>query len=82
MLSVLALFGQMHVSFMGLHGLIGFLVGLIVFIVVGVILWKILAIVLPKLGLGADWVTVIMLLVGLILFLFFLQVVGIWVWAS
>ena len=82
MLSALALFGQMRVAFMGLHGLVGFLIGLIVFIVIAVVLWKILAIVLPKLGLGADWVTVIMLLVGLILFLIFLQVIGIWVWAS
>lgn len=82
MTSVLAMLGQARIAFMGAHGLVGFLVALIVFIIIAVILWKVAAIVLPKLGLGGDWVTVIMLLLGLILFLIFLDVVGIWVWAQ
>jgi hypothetical protein len=79
MLATLLLQGR--VAFFGVQGLIGFLIGLIVFIVIAVILMKILGLVLPKLGVDPTWTQVIYLICCLILFLIFLQVVGIWIWA-
>jgi hypothetical protein len=71
-----------HIGFFGLHGLIGFLVGLIVFIIIGVILWRILVLLLSKVPIDGTWQTIILLILALIFVLIFLQTVGIWTWAS
>jgi hypothetical protein len=69
-----------RVGFLGMRGPVGFLIGLLVFIVVAVIAWRILKILLPKTGLEVGWQQVITLLVWLGLFFLFLNMVGIWVW--
>jgi len=79
---MLATFAQLHVGFAGVHGLIGFLIGLIVFIIVAVVLWKIFEILLAKFPIDPSWKTIIYLLAALIMLLVFLQVVGIWTWAN
>jgi len=71
-------YGNGHYGFFGISGLIGILIGIIIFIVIAVVLWKILEIILPKLGLDAGWLQVIKLCCILILFLFFLHFVGIY----
>lgn len=70
----------LSIGFVGLHGLIGFLVGLVVFIIIGLIVWKIAMILLKKAQLDADWTMVIVLILELIVFLIFLDLVGIWPW--
>jgi hypothetical protein len=65
-------------GFFGISGLFGFLIGLICLIVVCVILWKILEIILPKLGLDAGWLQVIKLLCILLIFLIFLHFFGVY----
>lgn len=73
---------QAHVHFFGLSGLIGFLIGLIVFILVGVILWKIFTLLLAMVPIDGNWKTIIFLILALIFVLVFLQTTGVWVWAS
>lgn len=71
-------FAQLHhIGFLGVDGLVGVLIGLIIFIIIAVILWRVLMLVLPKLGLDATWCQVISLLCGLLLFLSFLHFCGI-----
>ncbi len=68
--------GHDHYGFFGINGLFGILIGIIIFIVVAVILWKIMEIVLPKLGVDGGWMQVIKLLIILFLFLAFMHFVG------
>lgn len=79
---MLTLLAQAHVHFFGLSGLIGFLIGLIVFILVGVILWKIFTLLLAMVPVGESWKTIILLILALIFVLVFLQTVGIWTWVA
>ena len=61
MLASLALqtLGVHRYGFLGIDGLFGVFIGLICLIVLVAICWKILTLVLPKLGVDATWVQVI-----------------------
>ena len=48
-----------HYGFFGIQGVFGIFIGLIFLIIVAGICWKILTLVLPKLGVDATWVQVI-----------------------
>jgi hypothetical protein len=68
---------ESHIHFFGLNGLIGALVGLLIFIVIAVLLFRIITALMPALGLGAPWNSVIYWILVLILFLIFLGFMGI-----
>ena len=70
--------GLHHYGFFGIEGLAGIIIGIIIFIVVVAILWRIMEIMLPKLGLDAGWFQVIKLLLILLLFIVFLHFVGLY----
>jgi len=76
--TLLQVYGATRYGFFGIGGLVGILIGLIIFIIVAVVLWKILEIMLPKLGLDASWMQVIRLLCLLILFLILLHFIGLY----
>lgn len=76
LLTSLLQLGVRHYGFFGIDGLFGIVIGLIILIVVCVILWKIMEIVLPKLGVDGGWQQVIKLLLILVIFLAFCHFFG------
>ena len=71
MIQALALVG--HVGFFGQTGLLWALLGFIVFCVVVAILFKIVKLALPALGVGEPWGSIIYWLMVLVLFIAFIN---------
>jgi hypothetical protein len=65
-----------HYGFLGMEGFVGIIVGVIILIVLCVILFKIFALLAPKLGLDASWQAIIYWLLVLLVFVLFLHLFG------
>ena len=65
-------------GFAGVQGLFGMLIGLIVMVVIVAILFKIMRLLLPALGVGEPWVSIIYWLAVLCVFLAFLHFFGLY----
>lgn len=65
-----------HYGFFGIDGLIGLIVGLLVFVVLAAILWHLFKAVMAAVGVPAPWNEVIYWLVVLLIFLMFCHFFG------
>lgn len=73
MTNVLALLAPLHVGFFGQTGIIWALIGFLVFCVVVAILYKIVFLALPALGVTEPWISIIYWVFVLVLFLAFIS---------
>lgn len=78
LLAALLQYTTRHYGFFGIEGLGGIIVGLIVLIVLGLLLWRIMEIVVKKVVSDTDWQQVIKLLVMVLLVLLFLHLFGLY----
>jgi hypothetical protein len=62
-------------GFFGIHGFVGVILGFIVLIVVVAIIWQIGSLLLAKAGLDPVWAQIIRLLIILLVFLLFIQLI-------
>jgi len=77
-MSMLALAMSGRYGFFGIEGFAGIIVGLIVLIILCAILFKIFGLLAPKAGLDASWTQIIYWLLVLLVFVFFLHIVGLY----
>jgi hypothetical protein len=77
--TMLQVVGGHHIGFFGVNGILGLLLGLVFLIVVCALLFKIFMLLLPKLGVSADWVNILYWVFVLIIFIaVFTAVFGYW----
>lgn len=78
MLALLLQRGLTRYGFMGIEGVAGIIIGIIVLIVFCAILFKIWALLAPKLGLDASWQQISYWLLVLFVFVLFLHWLGLY----
>jgi hypothetical protein len=78
MLTLLAQYAPHHYGFFGIEGLVGIFIGLIVFIIVAAIMWKICTLLMAQVGVPASWVQILSLLFLLLILLVFLHFFGLY----
>ena len=67
-----------HYGFLGIDGLIGILIGLVIFVVIVAILFKIFDLLLAAVGVPAPWAQILYWVCVLIIFLAFLHFFGLY----
>lgn len=65
-------------GFLGIDGLVGIFIGLIIFVVIVAILFKIFNLLLAAVGVPGPWVTILYWVAVLIIFLAFLHFFGLY----
>jgi hypothetical protein len=78
MLTLLAQYAPHHYGFLGIDGFVGIFIGLIIFLIVAAILWKIATLVMAQVGVPASWVQIISLLFLFVILLVFLHLFGLY----
>jgi hypothetical protein len=78
MLNLLAQVVGHHYGFLGIEGIFGVLVGLIIFLFIAVILYKICLLLLAELGMPAAWINILTLLFLLVILIVFLHFFGLY----
>jgi hypothetical protein len=67
-----------HYGFFGIEGVFGILIGLVIFLIVAAVIWKICALLMANFGVAPVWIQIIQLVFTLIILLAFLHFFGLY----